>query len=130
MVAINHADRYRFLIDAGRSVSDAVAFLQRHEQVMSLSISTITQMELIVGARNKNELQAIEKLLQRFAVIKINESIAETAVELVRQYRLSHGLLIPDAIIAATAIVVEQPLATKNRRDYQFIIGITLQPYP
>lgn len=44
------------LIDAGRSINDAVSFLQRTELTDQLLISTITQMELIVGARNKNEL--------------------------------------------------------------------------
>jgi predicted nucleic acid-binding protein len=118
------------LIDAGRSIADAINFLQRTEQTGTLAVSAITQMELIVGARNKNELRIIEKFLRRFLVIKVNESISDTAVDLVRKYRLSHGLLIPDALIAATAIAVGEPLATKNRRDYQFIAGLTLHPYP
>jgi predicted nucleic acid-binding protein len=99
------------LIDAGRSIAQAVDFLQH------------------AGARSKNELRAIEKFLRRFQVVKVNETISDTVVDLVRQYRLSHGLLIPDALIAATAIVMGEPLATKNRRDYQFIAGLTLQEY-
>lgn len=118
------------LIDAGRSINDAVSFLQRTELTDQLLISTITQMELIVGARNKNELRVLEKFLKRFTIVKVNQSISDTAVDLVRQYRLSHGLLIPDAFIAATAIIINEPLATKNRRDYQFITGLTLSSYP
>lgn len=118
------------LIDAGCSIGDAVSFLQRTEQTGQLLISTITQMELIVGARNKSELRLLEKFLKRFIIVKVNESITDVAVDLVRQYRLSHGLLIPDALIAATAIVTSETLATKNRRDYQFIVGLTLSPYP
>jgi predicted nucleic acid-binding protein len=75
-------------------VNNAVAFLQRVEQSAPLSICAITQMELIVGARNKNELRVIDKFLKRFVVIKINEAISDVAVDLVRQYRLSHDLLI------------------------------------
>ena len=118
------------LIDAGRSIGDAVSFLQHIEHTDQLLISTITQMELIVGARNKNELRLLEKFLKRFTIVKVNEPIADVAVDLVRQYRLSHGLLIPDALIAATAIVTSETLATKNRRDYQFIARLTLSPYP
>lgn len=118
------------LIDAGRSISDAVSFLQRTEQTEQLLISTITQMELIVGARNKNELRVLERFIKRFAVVKINQPISDIAVDLLRQYRLSHGLLIPDALIAATAIVSNESLATKNNRDYQFITGLTLSRYP
>jgi hypothetical protein len=118
------------LIDAGRSIGDAITLLQRVEQTGQLLISTITQMELIVGARNKNELRLLEKFLKRFTIVKVNEPISDVAVDLVRQYRLSHGLLIPDALIAATAIVIHEPLTTKNWRDYQFIAGLTLSPYP
>lgn len=43
------------LIDAGRGVSEAVACLQVVEQQASLGVSIITEMELIVGCRNKAE---------------------------------------------------------------------------
>ena len=118
------------LIDAGRSDSEAVDFLARVSQVDTLMISTITQMELMVGARNKNELRIIEKFLTRFETVKLNPTISDLAVDLIRQYRLSHGLLMPDALIAATALSVNEPLATKNQRDYRFIVGLTLSQYP
>ena len=54
----------------------------------------------------------------------------EIAVALLRKYRLSHGLLIADALIAATAISRGLAFATKNRRDYRFINGLKLLPYP
>ena len=87
-------------------------------------------MELIVGTRNKPELRTIEKFLARFIIVKVTETISDMAVELLRQYRLSHRLLIPDGIIAATAIVRQESFATKNQRDYQFITGLKLLPYP
>jgi predicted nucleic acid-binding protein len=43
---------------------------------------------------------------------------------------LSHGLLIADALIAATAVVLDAPLISKNQRDYQFIAGLNLLAYP
>jgi len=49
--------------------------------------------------------------------------------DLLRQYRLSHGLLIPDALIASTALSLNVDLATKNQRDYRFIEILTLLPY-
>ena len=42
----------------------------------------------------------------------------------------SHGLLIADALITATAMSTQQPLVTKNQRDYRFIKGLDLRPYP
>jgi predicted nucleic acid-binding protein len=87
-------------------------------------------MELIVGCRNKTELQNLEKFLRYYAIIKVNESISEKAIELLSLYRLSHGLLIPDGLIAATAIVVNAPLLSKNQRDYRFISELNLLSYP
>lgn len=71
-------------------------------------------MELIVGCQNKSELLKVEGFLERYEIVSISETISETAVELLRQYRISHGLLIPDAIIAATAIDLDAKLASKN----------------
>ncbi len=39
---------------------------------------------------------------------------------LLRRYRLSHGLLLADALIAATALVEGMPLVSKNQRDYRW----------
>ena len=87
-------------------------------------------MELFVGCRDKIEMMKVEGFLSRFQVLKITEQISDTAVGLLRQYRLSHGLLIADALIAATALAVAAPFASKNRRDYRFIPGLNLLPYP
>ena len=43
-----------------------------------------------------------------------------------RRYRLSHGLLTADSLIAATAITQGIPLLSKNQRDYRFIAGLNL----
>jgi predicted nucleic acid-binding protein len=118
------------LIDAGRGISDAVGCLQRIEAQSSLATSVVTQMELFVGCRNKAELQQVEKFLRRFAVLKLGEQISDTAIDLLRQYRLSHGLLIADALIAATALTRDATFVSKNQRDYQFITGLNILPYP
>ncbi len=49
---------------------------------------------------------------------------------LLREFRSSHGLLIADALIAATAIVEDVPFISKNQRDYRFIDELDLLPYP
>ena len=67
---------------------------------------------------------------QRFHVLKLTEQISDTAVALLQQYRLRYGLAIPDALIAATAITVNQPFISKNQRDYRFIKGLQLLSYP
>ena len=118
------------LIDAAHQISEAIDCLDEIEQRSTLAISAITQMELFVGCRNKTELRKTERFLQRFIVLRLNEQISDTAIHLLRQYRLSHGLAIPDALIAATAFILNQDFITKNQRDYRFISGLRLLPYP
>ncbi len=118
------------LIDAGRAVKDAIACLEQIEQRASLAISAITRMELMVGCRNKTELRALDKFLERFQAIKLNELVSDVAVDLLSRYRLSHGLLIPDSLIAATALALSAPFITKNQSDYRFIADLQLLAYP
>lgn len=112
------------LIDTGRGVLEAVKCLQNLKASSSLAISIITQMELMVGCANKTELQTVENFLKQFYIIKIDQAVSDTAVDLLRSYRLSHGLLIADSLIATTAIVWNYPFITKNQRDYRFIQGL------
>lgn len=87
-------------------------------------------MELIIGCRNKKELKSLEHFLQRFELISLSEHISEAAADLLKTYRLSHGLMIADALIASTAIVSNISLVSKNQRDYRFIEQLDLLPFP
>ena len=117
------------LIDVGRGVEQAVAYLSKYEEITPLAISSITQMELIVGCRNKAELRQLERFVERFSVLQVTQKISDAAVKLLKGYRLSHGLLIADALIAATALTNDFPLASKNQKDYRFIDNLDLLPY-
>ena len=89
------------LIDAGRGVSEAVTVLQQAATRGALAVSVVTEMELIVGCRNSRELDTLTRFLTRFSILYLDRSASEQAAQLLRQYRLSHNLLIPDALIVA-----------------------------
>ena len=118
------------LVDVGRDIEEAINCLKRIERQERTGISIITKMELIVGCRNKKELAELDKFLERFQVLSLNEAIADQTVKLLHRFRLSHGLLIADALIAATAIILKTSLITKNQRDYRFIDELKLIDYP
>ncbi|MEI7467634.1 MAG: type II toxin-antitoxin system VapC family toxin [Chloroflexota bacterium] len=118
------------LIDAGRKDSAAKQFIMTAEANGSVYISAITQMELLVGARNKEELREITKFIQRFIIIPITQLITEEAVQLLTTYRLAYGLAIADALVAATAKVNNYVLATKNRKDFHYITDLQFADYP
>ena len=89
-------------------------------------INSIVYMELIQGTRDKKELNKIDKFLKQFEIIPIDTAVSLEAVALMKIYYLSHGLLIPDALIAATSIIKNIPLWTFNKKDFRFIEKVNL----
>lgn len=92
----------------------------------NILLSSITVMELYQGMGNKKELQEMKKKIKFYDVIELDVEISKRAIQLIDQFNLSHGLLIPDAIIAATAVVHRIELFTYNVKDFQFITDIKL----
>jgi len=90
------------------------------------AISSITKMELFYGALNKQELKELEKFTNSFIVIDINENISISATNLVYTYAKSHGLDIPDALIASTALYYNIELFTYNTKDFKYIKNLKL----
>lgn len=92
----------------------------------NILIPSVTVMELIQGIRNKAELIQFRKKLKNYNIIHFNETTSQLALELIENYKLSHGLLIPDAIIAATALTYNLKLFTYNLKDFTFIPRIKI----
>lgn len=118
------------LIDVANDDAIAVERLAQESQAFTLAVSTITVMELTVGCRNKSELQALTRFLAQFQVLTLTSQSSEIATQLLQEYFLSHGLLIADALIAATAIGNKIPLLSKNQSDFRFIQQLDLLGYP
>jgi predicted nucleic acid-binding protein len=118
------------LINVARGDAEAINCLSNLEKTSDLAVSVVTQLELIVGCRNKTELRELEKFMRRFQILKITDQISDRAVNLVKKHFLSHGLLIADGLIAATAIIHDENFITKNQRDFRFIADLKLLPYP
>lgn len=113
------------LIDYLRDKSDTVERLH-FELDKGLSMSAVTYMELMIGAFNKTEIRMIKKTFSNFKIIEIDEEISFAARMLTEKFSKSHGLLLPDALIAATSLLTNIPLWTENTRDFRFIPGIKL----
>jgi|RhiMetdeSRZDD1v2_1073273.scaffolds.fasta_scaffold263781_2 predicted nucleic acid-binding protein len=117
-------------VDALRRFPPAVAYLRTAEQQGTLSLSLPAQMELIIGCCNAAELRRLRAFLERFEICALSATIGGTAVDLIYQYRLSHGLLLAEALIAATALEYEETLYTKNVRHFRMIPALTVvRPY-
>ena len=91
-----------------------------------IAISSITQAELYYGALNKQELLKIKKHLSQLEILLVDRTVSEQFIQLMENYALSHKLAIPDAIIAATALVNNLDLYTLNQKDFRFISNLNL----
>ena len=116
------------IVNVGRGETGAVAQVNAMLSTGSVYISTVTEMELVVGCRNKTELRNLSLLLERFIIVPITPEISTSAVNLLKAYRLSHGLLIADALIAATALVMGRVLVSGNAKHFSMIKGLQFRP--
>jgi predicted nucleic acid-binding protein len=118
------------LIDAARGHFEATAFLNAQNRAFRVQISTVSAMELIVGCRNKIELSQTRRFLEPVRILPIDPNISDNAYHLIQEFTLSHGLMIPDALIAATALENGLTLLTKNTRHFQMIPKLeVVRPY-
>lgn len=120
------------LIDAGRGVSEAIDTLAAAAREDRIRISVITEMELLVGCRDKEEQRTFYDFLDTYGaeIFQIHAAISADAAELMRRHQLSHNLRIPDALIAATARWRDCQLVTKNQKDFRPIDDLALPSYP
>jgi predicted nucleic acid-binding protein len=87
-------------------------------------------MELIRGCRNAAELAQLQRFLGAVTVLPFSPQASRAACSLMEAFSLSHGLQIPDALIAATALKRRLDLYTRNVRHFQMIPRLTLvAPY-
>jgi len=93
---------------------------------LACALDTTVYVELIQGAKNKAEVQKIEKYLTRFELIHFDKVISRKTIELVRTYSKSHGLMFGDAIIAATCMEIDLTLITYNVKDFRFIKNLKI----
>jgi len=112
------------LIDVSRGNNAAIRYVDTLAD--SWALSQVTAMELIVGARDKRDLAAIDGFLSQYPVLPLTENIGETAYRLLKTYAKSHGLHVFDSLVAATATDRGLTLVTLNRKHYQMIEGLQI----
>ncbi len=67
-------------------------------------IDSTVYIECIQGSKSNLEKRKIKNYLNNFPLLPITPKISQRAIELIDTYSNSHGLLLGDALIAATAL--------------------------
>jgi predicted nucleic acid-binding protein len=119
------------LVDHLRGYPPAHDWLRKcieEDPVIQFYYSAITVAELFAGLPQKQETPVL-RLLGIMNCLEIDAGIAQTAGGYVRKWRPSHGVEIPDALLAATAKKYDFTLVTLNQRHFPMEDIKLLVPY-
>lgn len=94
-------------------------------------VSIVTYMELLQGARNRQEVTNIKNFLLEFAVevVPLSENIGFRASIYMEEYSISTSICLADALIAATAVEYGIDLCTGNLKHYRPIKDLTVRQF-
>ncbi len=93
-------------------------------------ICTTVYIENIQGSKSNQEKRFIKKYLDNFSLLLTDTDISSRAIELIDTYSNTHGLLLADALIAATALENDLTILTYNVDDFKFIKDLKWQKPP
>lgn len=101
------------------------------ESCTTVEVSAVVYMELVQGARNKAELQALRGTVRRsgWHILSLTEAIGHRATLYLETYALSHGLRLADGLIAATAVEAGSTLLSGNVRHYRCLPDLSLAAF-
>jgi predicted nucleic acid-binding protein len=78
-------------------------------------MSIMTQIE-VLGFNNPPDIETfLNEFINASSIIPLNDDIVKATIEI----RKNNKIKTPDAIIAATAIVLDYPLITRNTTDFK-----------
>jgi predicted nucleic acid-binding protein len=85
------------------------------------SLSIISRIELYASSKlTERDEATLDVFTDQSSILNINDSIIDKTIELRRKYKTK----LPDAIIAATAIVNDLTLISRNTSDFKNIQGL------
>lgn len=88
------------------------------------AISVITAMELYTGAGTVRKRTSMRRELKAYEVLHLSEAISVMALKFYATYQPASKLLIPDFLVAATALTNGMQLFTHNKKDFSIIRGL------
>ena len=88
------------------------------------AISSVTDMELLQGVRNKDEMREMKKFLSRlsFATISVTANISNRAMTIMEETALRSDLGVCDALIFATACETGDVLLSGNKKHFKEVL--------
>lgn len=117
------------LIDYLRLHKPAVEFLDNLPS-KDRNIGLISRFELIKGCQRKAHEEKINLFLKNFQILPLTDEVSVKALKLYRTCKWACKLDIPDAFIAASAILNRLSLVTRNVKHFRSVPSLKIEkPY-
>lgn len=101
------------------------------EEAQSRQLSVVSYMELLQGARDKNEVKIIRNFLKDldFEIVPLTENIGHRASVYMEEYCLKVEMCLADALLAATSVENHLLFCTGNNKHYKPIAEIEMSVF-
>ena len=86
------------------------------------NISVITKIEILRFNASVNVYKILEDFINQSIIFDLNDTVVSKTISICK----SHRIKLPDAVIAATALVYDLSLITRNVIDFKNINGLKL----
>jgi predicted nucleic acid-binding protein len=104
-------------VSRGKNADIVARWMDLSNSDAAVLYSPVSVAELWAGAR-PNEHDALNNLFGALRCAPIDKEAGRQAGTWLRKYRLSHGVEVADALIAASAVANSAELWTRNRKHY------------
>jgi predicted nucleic acid-binding protein len=113
----------RFLPDTNvfSKIFGGNSFVRQFVESLDAVVDATVYIECVQGSKSNYEKRQIKNYLDNFPLLLITPDISKRAISLIDSYSNSFGLLLPDALIAATALENDLTIVTYNIDDFKFI---------
>ncbi|MFH1916410.1 MAG: PIN domain-containing protein [Nanoarchaeota archaeon] len=119
-----------FIIDLFNKDTQAIEHARDFEEGESIKVSTISVFEVCFGISGEKKLTKADEFFDSTIILDVNRTIARRAATLGQELQ-KKGLLIDpeDCVIAATAILENEPIVTRNVKHFSRIPGLKIVTY-
>lgn len=111
--------------------NNALALTWANDLSSTMSLTSITWLEVMFGAPGKSGQTRAKTIMSRFPLIFLQDGDQVWAMEQMERYRLSHGVGINDCLIGSICYRLNVPIYTDNQKDFLKILpsSLVIKPY-
>lgn len=114
-------------IDFLRAKDKSITQLYDLSNKTGIFISSVTLYELYIGATSPQKWRDAKMLTEDIPVLSFTKSISEKSAMIYQQLKKENKLIeFRDIFIAATAIMHDLPVLTKNKKHFSRVKGLKL----